>query len=100
MHNASFWRRYFQSMFTPHLERTLQVLEQRLLPTFEGIEAEATALQDKTYDELTSMPLDPNVVDEPCWPNLRLRRATRIIPGWKPSDSRSSTLAYGARVHA
>ncbi|MGE8451064.1 MAG: hypothetical protein ACN6OP_10690 [Pseudomonadales bacterium] len=64
MHNASFWRRYFQSMFKSHLERTLQVLEQRLLPTFDGIEAEATALQEKTYNELVSMPLDPDVVDE------------------------------------
>jgi hypothetical protein len=48
MHNASFWRRYFQSMFKPHLERTSQVLDQRLLPTFDGIESEATALQEKT----------------------------------------------------
>lgn len=64
MHNASFWRRYFQSMFKPHLERTLQVLECRLLPTFDGIEAEATAVQERTYNELMSMPLDPDVVDE------------------------------------
>ena len=61
MYNASFWRRYFQSMFIPHLERTLQVLEHRLLPTFDGIEAEATALQEKTYSELMSMPLDPDL---------------------------------------
>lgn len=64
MHNASFWRRYFESMFKSHLERTLQVLEQRLLPTFDGIEAEATTLQEKTYNGLTSMPIDPEVVDE------------------------------------
>jgi hypothetical protein len=31
MHNASFWSRYFQSTFKSHLERTLQVVEQRLL---------------------------------------------------------------------
>ncbi|MCT7325022.1 hypothetical protein [Ralstonia mojiangensis] len=64
MYNVSFWRRYFQSMFKSHLERTLQVLEQRLLPTFDGIEAEAAALQEKTYNELMSMPLDSDVVDE------------------------------------
>lgn len=64
MHNALFWRGYFQRMFKPHLERTLQVVEQRILPTFDGTEAEATALQEKTYNDLTSMPLDPDVVDE------------------------------------
>lgn len=64
MHNASFWRRHFQSVFRPHLERTVKVLEHRLLPTFDGIEAEATALREKTYNELVSMPLDPDVVDE------------------------------------
>jgi hypothetical protein len=64
MYNALFWRRYFQSMFKSHLERILQVLEQRLLPTFDEIEAEATALQEKTYNELMSMPFDPDVVDE------------------------------------
>lgn len=64
LHNASFWHRYFQSMFQPHLERMLDVLEQRLLPTFDRIEAEATALQEKTYNDLVSMPLDPDTVDE------------------------------------
>ena len=64
MHNAIFWRRYFRSIFKSHLERTLQVFEQRLLPTFDGIEDEATALQEKTYNELMSMPFDPDVVDE------------------------------------
>lgn len=64
MHNALFWRRYFQSMFRPHLERTLQVLDQRLLPTFDGIESEATALQEKTYNDMMSMPFDPDMTDE------------------------------------
>jgi len=61
MHNALFWRSYFQSMFKPHLERTLQVLEQRLLPTFDGIEAEATALQERTWNDLITGPVDPDV---------------------------------------
>jgi len=64
LHNATFWRRYFNSMFKPHLERTLDVFGQRLLPTFDGIEAEATVLQEKTYLELVSSPFDPDTVDE------------------------------------
>lgn len=64
LHNATFWRGYFQSMFKPHLERTLEVLENRLLPTFDGIEAEATALQEKTYNDLISTPFDPDRIDE------------------------------------
>jgi len=64
MHNANFWRRYFGTSFKPHLERTLQVLEQRLLPSFDGIDAEATALQEQTYQELVSMPIDHDVADE------------------------------------
>lgn len=64
LHNATFWRGYFQRMFKSHLERTLEALEHRLLPTFDGIEAEATALQEKTYNDMMSMPLDPDVVDE------------------------------------
>ncbi|MGC8210074.1 hypothetical protein [Ralstonia pseudosolanacearum] len=64
LHSATFWRRYFNSMFKPHLERTLDVLKQRLLPTFDGIEAEATALQEKTYLELVSSPFDPDTMDE------------------------------------
>ncbi|KVQ20301.1 hypothetical protein [Burkholderia cepacia] len=64
LHNATFWRGYFQRMFKPHLERMLEVLEHRLLPTFDGIEAEATALQETTYNDLISMPFDPDRVDE------------------------------------
>ncbi|WP_250454482.1 hypothetical protein [Caballeronia sp. ATUFL_M2_KS44] len=64
MYNALFWRPYFQRVFKSHLERTLQVLEQRLLPTFDGIEAEATALEEKTYSDLVAMPFDPDFVDE------------------------------------
>lgn len=63
MHNAKFWRGYFQRMFQPHLQRTLQVLEKRLVPTFDGIEAEATAVQEKTYEDLMSMPVDPDRTD-------------------------------------
>jgi len=61
MHNALFWRRYFRSSFQPHLERTLTALEQRVLPAFAGIEDEATAVQQQTWDELISMPADPDV---------------------------------------
>jgi hypothetical protein len=64
MHSASFWRRYFPSMFKPHLEHMLQVLDQRLLPTFDRIESEATALQEKTYNDMMSMPFGPDVTDE------------------------------------
>jgi hypothetical protein len=51
LHNATFWRDYFQRMFKSHLERMLEVLEHRLLPTFNDIEAEATAFQEKTYND-------------------------------------------------
>jgi len=64
MHNALFWRRYFRNVFVPHLERILQVLELRLLPTFDGLEEEATAIQEKTYQELVSMLFNPDEVDE------------------------------------
>ncbi|WP_434668014.1 hypothetical protein P5W99_36580 [Paraburkholderia sp. A3BS-1L] len=64
MHNALFWRGYFERMFKPHLERTLQVLEKRLIPTFDGIEAEATAVREKTYEDLMAMPVDPDMTDE------------------------------------
>lgn len=64
MHNALFWRRYFRNVFVPHLERILQVLEQRLLPTFDGLEEEATAIQEKTYQELISMPSNPDEAEE------------------------------------
>lgn len=63
MHNAKFWRRYFGTTFKPHLERTLQVLEQRLLPSFDGIEAEATALREQTYQELLSTPIEHDAAD-------------------------------------
>lgn len=61
MHNAPFWRRYFDSSFKPHLERMLQTLERRILPAFDGIEDEATALQEKTWNELMSLQGDPDM---------------------------------------
>ncbi|MCO1351643.1 hypothetical protein [Burkholderia vietnamiensis] len=64
MHNANFWRGYFRTSFKPHLERTLQVLEERLLPSFDGIEAEATALREQTYQDLVSMPIEHDAADE------------------------------------
>lgn len=63
MHNAVYWHGYFQRVFQPHLERTLQVLEKRLIPTFDGIEAEATAVQEKTFEDLMSIPVDPDMTD-------------------------------------
>jgi hypothetical protein len=60
MHNARFWRGYFKTMFVPHLERTLEALEHRVLPAFDGIDAEATDIQNKTYDELMEHPGDPD----------------------------------------
>lgn len=56
MYNASFWRRYFAASFKPHLERVLQALERRVLPAFDGISNEATALRDNTFDELMALP--------------------------------------------
>ncbi len=64
LYNATFWRGFFQSTFEPHLERTLDVLEHRLLPTFSGIDAEVSALPEKTYNDLISAPFDPDRVDE------------------------------------
>ncbi|PRH42086.1 hypothetical protein C6T65_12075 [Burkholderia vietnamiensis] len=64
MHNANFWRGYFRTTFKPHLERTLEVLETRLLPSFDGIEAEATAIQEQTFRDLVSRPIDHDVADE------------------------------------
>ncbi|KVE23450.1 hypothetical protein WS67_22415 [Burkholderia singularis] len=64
MHNANFWRSYFRTTFKPHLERTLQVLEMRLLPSFDGIEAEATAVQEQTFRDPVSRPIDHDMADE------------------------------------
>jgi hypothetical protein len=61
MHNAPFWRRYFRSSFQPHLERVLEALEKRVLPAFDDIDAEATALQERTWNDLITGPYDPDV---------------------------------------
>jgi hypothetical protein len=61
MHNASFWRRYFRGSFQPHLERVLEALEKRILPAFDEIDAEATALQEQTWNDLIAGPYDPDV---------------------------------------
>lgn len=61
MHNATFWRGQFKRAFVPHLERLLETVEQRLLPAFDGLSAEADQIQRDTYDELGRLPADPDL---------------------------------------
>jgi hypothetical protein len=60
MHNHEFWGRHFRRVFIPHLRRLLEVLEVRFLPTLGTIEDEASALQEKAYQDLCEMLCDGN----------------------------------------
>lgn len=56
MHSISFWRDYFQRMYVPHIQRLLEVLEQRVMPAFSSIDSEATAVQQRTLAALEARP--------------------------------------------
>jgi hypothetical protein len=58
MHNHNFWGSHFRRVFIPHLQRLLDVLETRFLPTLGNLEAEATEVQDRVFREINESPGD------------------------------------------
>lgn len=60
MFNGQFWACHFQRTFAPHLSRLLEVLEQRLLPTFGTIDKEADAKSNAEWERLMLLPGDPD----------------------------------------
>lgn len=60
MLNHRFWRSHFRRKFVPHLSRLLATMEHRLLPIFDNLEAEATKIQEETYDELMHLHAGPD----------------------------------------
>jgi hypothetical protein len=60
MLNAQFWERHFQQIFAPHLSRLLEVLERRLLPTFDAIDQEAEFAANAEWERLIHLPGDPD----------------------------------------
>jgi hypothetical protein len=60
MFNGNFWGRRFQTTFVPHLLRLVEVLQERLLPTFDAIDNEADARADAEWERAMHMPSDLN----------------------------------------
>jgi hypothetical protein len=54
--NHHFWRRIFENDFGPQLREMVEALERRVLPGFEGIEAEAQAHSEELWEQLGSAP--------------------------------------------
>jgi hypothetical protein len=54
--NHDFWRGIFERDFAPQLTEIVVALDERVLPGFEGIEAEAQAHSEKLYEEAGALP--------------------------------------------
>ncbi len=54
--NNRYWRRVFRSDFVPQLSAIIETLERRLIPQFEGINAEAEKVSEEAWDRFMSMP--------------------------------------------
>jgi len=52
--NAGFWHNHFRSTLFVELANVIKVLQERILPQFSNISAEATNIQNQTWNELTS----------------------------------------------
>jgi len=65
MHNHQFWANHFQCSFVPHLQRLQRTLEQRLLPAFGDLAAEADQIQEEAFDRFNRMPADEDC--DPAW---------------------------------
>lgn len=50
------WERVFQSQFVPQINAIVDVLERRLLPNFEAVDAEADSIADEAWNRFMSMP--------------------------------------------
>lgn len=56
MFNHRFWVAYFRREFVPQLRAILEVLEERMLPAFAGIEQEAERVSQEAWDAFMSGP--------------------------------------------
>jgi len=54
--NHHFWQRVFEKDFAPQLREIVDALDRRVLPGFDGIEAEAQAHSEELWNEITSLP--------------------------------------------
>ncbi len=61
MLNGRFWQGYMRRVFIPQLEALSAWVVGRLLPAFEPIDDEATAVAKQTYDDLLNEVTDPDM---------------------------------------
>ena len=54
MFNITFWERYIKKQFIAQLELFVASIEKRLIPTFDTIESEAEAIEQREWDSLSS----------------------------------------------
>src|SRR5437764_3930503 len=59
--NGGFWAAHFREVFVRQVRAFARALEARVLPAFEGIEAEAEQIAEEEYQRLGSMPGDGSV---------------------------------------
>ena len=56
--NYNFWASQLKDTFPSQIQGLVTVLESKLVPSFSDIDSEATAIQNKKYEELCRMPYD------------------------------------------
>ena len=56
MHNYAYWREVFLGKFTSELETFVDILEKRLLPSFDDIEEEARRQSEEAWDAFMASP--------------------------------------------
>lgn len=54
--NSSYWSRHFREAFIPQLQLLEHTLLTRVLPAFEGLEAEAELIKEREYERLGALP--------------------------------------------
>lgn len=54
--NAQLWVDYYKDVFCKQITTFLDAITNRILPTFEGIESEATAAAEREWERLCSLP--------------------------------------------
>lgn len=59
--NGHLWINYFREEHIPTIEALEQVSEEKLLPSFDNLKAEAEEVSNKSYEELGNRPGDGNV---------------------------------------
>lgn len=61
MFNYRVWNNYFKQIYIPQISSLIEVLVNRVLPTFEGIEKEAEEREMAEYERLISLPSDGDI---------------------------------------